>query len=138
MENDLSDCLLLNTVMAARAMTRRYDRQLKPFGVSVVQFSVLTVLDAHGGETVSRMAARIAMDRTTLIRNLELLARKGLVEAEPAPKGNGRLFSLTSRGKLLLAELVPKWRVGQAEVRSLLGENDAGMALAVLRRLAAG
>lgn len=134
----MADCLLLNTVMAARAMTRRYDERLKPYGVSVIQFSVLMVLRAGRDEPVSRMAERVAMDRTTLLRNLELLVRRGLVRTEPALKGNGRRFLLSGKGAALVEELVPHWRSAQAEVRALLGEDDSDRVLAALKQLTAG
>ncbi|MBY8915049.1 MarR family winged helix-turn-helix transcriptional regulator [Nitratireductor sp. L1-7-SE] len=134
----MADCLLLNTVMAARAMTRRYDERLKPYGVSVIQFSVLMVLRAGRDEPVSRMAERVAMDRTTLLRNLELLVRRGLVRTEPALKGNGRRFLLSGKGAALVEELVPHWRSAQAEVRALLGEDDSERVLAALKQLTAG
>ncbi len=135
---NMADCLLLNTVMAARAMTRRYDERLKPYGVSVIQFSVLMVLRAGRDEPVSRMAERVAMDRTTLLRNLELLVRRGLVRTEPALKGNGRRFLLSGKGAALVEELVPHWRSAQAEVRALLGEDDSERVLAALKQLTAG
>jgi len=135
---NMADCLLLNTVMAARAMTRRYDERLKPYGVSVIQFSVLMVLRAGRDEPVSRMAERVAMDRTTLLRNLELLVRRGLVRTEPALKGNGRRCLLSGKGAALVEELVPHWRSAQAEVRALLGEDDSERVLAALKQLTAG
>jgi DNA-binding MarR family transcriptional regulator len=138
MDYEFSDCLLLNTVMAARAMTRRYDAQLRRFGVSVVQFSVLMVLRQGRDEPVARMAERIAMDRTTLIRNLELLTRKGLVSSAPAAKGNGRAFRLTPTGEKLADELVPHWQAAQAEVRGLLEPPQSAHLLAALRALTAG
>ncbi|MCY0095408.1 MarR family winged helix-turn-helix transcriptional regulator [Hoeflea ulvae] len=138
MTYDVSDCLLLNTVMAARAMTRRYDARLQRFGVSVVQFSVLMVLRQERDEPVSHMAERIAMDRTTLIRNLELLMRKGLVSAAPAKRGNGRSFKLTAEGKRLVEELVPHWQAAQAEVRGLLDRPQLEHLLPALRALTAG
>jgi len=138
MNYDFSDCLLLNTVMAARAMTRRYDAQLQQYGVSVVQFSVLMVLRQDREEPVSHMAARIAMDRTTLIRNLELLTRKGLVSTAPAAKGNGRTFKLTPEGRSLADELVPHWQAAQTEVRELLDAPQSEHLLSALRALTAG
>ncbi|WP_421778965.1 MarR family winged helix-turn-helix transcriptional regulator [Hoeflea sp.] len=124
--------------MAARAMTRRYDAQLRRFGVSVVQFSVLMVLRQKRDEPVSHMARRIAMDRTTMIRNLELLMRKGLVSSAPATKGNGRNFKLTQEGERLAEELVPHWQEAQREVRALLDPPQADSLLSALRTLTAG
>lgn len=138
MDPDFSDCLLLNTVMAARAMTRRYDARLRRFDVSVVQFSILMVLRQQREEPVSRMAERIAMDRTTLIRNLELLTRKGLVSMAPAAKGNGRTFKLTQTGRDLADELVPHWQAAQTEVHGLLDPAQSRHLLSALRALTEG
>lgn len=139
MDEDFADCLLLNTIMAARAMTRRYDAQLRRFGVSVVQFSVLMLLRRDQEEPVSRMAERIAMDRTTLIRNLEMLMRKNLVSAAPASKGHGRAFKLTPAGSALAEELVPHWRATQLEVRGLLGpDKQSDILISALKAMTAG
>ncbi len=138
MNDEFSDCLLLNTVMAARALTRRYDERLRPFGVSLIQFTVLMTVRAQEGDTVSDMAGRIAMDRTTLLRNLDLLVRKGLVKARPAKKGNGREFRLSAQGASLLEKLVPEWKKAQQEIRLLLGERNDQELLEVLRALRCG
>jgi len=93
----------------------------------------------HGRqEPVSHMAERIAMDRTTLIRNLELLTRKGLVSSAPAAKGNGRSFTLTPQGRSLADELMPHWQAAQKEVRGLLDSRQSEHLLSALRALTAG
>lgn len=138
MNQDFTDCLLLNTVMAARALTRRYDERLRPYGVSVIQFSVMMIVDGATGRTVTDMANRIAMDRTTLLRNLELLVRRDLVKASPAPKGNGRVFELTQTGKTLLAQLIPEWHKAQDEMQTNLTGHDKESLLTALQILKAG
>lgn len=124
--------------MAARALTRRYDERLRSFDVSVVQFSVMMTVNGSQGRTVTDMAKRIAMDRTTLLRNLELLVRRDLVRANPAPKGNGRIFELTPIGETLLAQLIPEWHKAQDEMRGNLNEHDKDKLLDALKILKAG
>lgn len=135
---DFSRCLLLSTVMAARAMTRRYDERLRPFGVSVAQFTVLGAVRKSAGETMTAIAERIAMDRTTLSRNLDLLVRKGLVREERAPRGNGRVCHLTPEGDALLDAIIPVWRQAQAELRELVKDHDTDAYLTTLERLTRG
>ena len=117
---DGSECVLLHTVMAARVLTRRYDDRLRPFGVTLAQFFVLATVSNNPGETVSALADRIAMDRTTLSRNLALLEQKGLVARNQAARGNARTCELTPRGADLLSDLVPHWRTASDELSSLL------------------
>lgn len=138
MQDDFSQCLVLNTRMAARAVTRRADRKLRPFGVTAAQFNILGALRQHSGRSVTEIANSIAMDRTTLSRNLDVLERKGLVETVPteigAP-GNSRHTQLTGKGDDLFERIVPEWRSSQAQLRVTLKEPGFVEVLAALRHL---
>jgi len=135
MDDDLTECLVLNTRMAARAVTRRYDKALRPFGITAAQFSILTSMVARPERSVTDMARSIAIDRTTLSRNLDLLVRKGLVSGHEADKGNGRLVALTNEGNDLVQKLLPQWRQAQAEMRELLVAPDLKSVVASLQKL---
>jgi len=135
MDDDLTECLVLNTRMAARAVTRRYDKALRPFGITAAQFSILTSMVARPERSVTDMARSIAIDRTTLSRNLDLLVRKGLVSGHEADKGNGRLVALTNEGNDLVQKLLPQWRQAQAEMRELLVAPDLKAVVASLQKL---
>ena len=135
MDDDFTQCLVLNTRMAARAVTRRYDKALRPFGITAAQFSILTSMVKRPERSVTEMARSIAIDRTTLSRNLDLLVRKGLVSGHEADKGNGRLVALTEQGNVLVQELLPHWREAQAEMRTLLVEPDLKTLVASLQKL---
>lgn len=132
------DCLVLNTVMAARALTRRYDKVLRPFEISVIQFTVLMTVKNSPRMSVNSMAARISMDRTTLLRNLEPLNKRGLVVAARPEKGNVRHYELTEDGAALLDDILPLWRESQVELRALVADPGAEDFLCGLRALTAG
>lgn len=136
MSDDFSTCLMANARMAARAVTRRYDAALRPYGITAAQFSLLGKVGGQEALTVSALAEANAMDRTSLTRNLDLLERMGLISSAHAPKGNGRLCALTPKGRALVAELIPIWRQGQAEMRALLTPEDFDATIKVLKRLA--
>ena len=132
------DCLVLNTVMAARALTPRYDKVLRPFEISVVQFTVLMTVQNSPRMSVNSMAARISMDRTTLLRNLEPLSRRGLVVAGRPEKGNVRHYELTGKGAALLEDILPLWRDSQVDLRALVADTGPEDFLGGLRALTAG
>lgn len=136
MEDEFDQCLVLNTRMAARAVTRRYDKRLRPFGVSAAQFSILNSIARRPDRSVTEMAQSIAMERSTLSRNMDLLARKGLVQRQGTGKGNERLCSVTEAGRALLETLLPEWRAAQAEMRQLLSTPDIGSTVQILQKLA--
>lgn len=135
MADDFSQCLVLNIRMAARAVTRRADRKLRPFGVTAAQYTVLTSLRAQPGRSLTVMAHAIAMDRSTLSRNMALLERKGLVSASRTEHSNGRVYILTPHGNGLVDQMLPVWRQAQAELRASLDKPDFPSVLSALQRL---
>lgn len=135
MQDDFDLCLVLNTRMAARAVTRRADQKLRGFGVTAAQFNILGALSTHPGRSITDTANALAMDRTTLSRNLALLQRKGLVSSAPAGHGNGRLGALTEQGRATFESIVPEWRRSQAELRETLTDPDFSTVIAGLRHL---
>src|SRR5271155_1380911 len=71
-------CLALNLRRAERIISQVYDKALRPAGIKCTQFSLLVTIRAMQPATLSRIADHIDMDRTTLTRNLDVLAASGL------------------------------------------------------------
>jgi DNA-binding MarR family transcriptional regulator len=122
--------------MAARAVTRRYDRYLRGHGITSTQLSLMAAIRDAPGSTVSQLAEQRGFERTTLTRNLDRLEGSALVESQPAKKGNGRICTITPRGRALMTELLPIWRMAQAEMRLQLGDEGFEDSLRTLKRLA--
>lgn len=138
MDVDFSTCLVFNTRMAARAVTRRYDALLRPYGITSAQFSLLGGIRRGEGRTVTELAERNGIERTGLTRNIDRLERLGLIKSHPAGRGTGRICDLTEEGEALVQELVPLWLAAQAEMRDLLAASPADFSttLDMLKRLA--
>src|SRR5271168_4346718 len=100
-------CLCLHVQRAARALARRFDEVLRPFGLTNGQFSLLMSLNRPEPPSMGPVASLLAMDRTTLTAALKPLERRGLVRvsADPADRRSRRL-TLTPAGMALLAQAV--------------------------------
>ena len=123
--DDFSQCMVSNTRMAARAMTRRYDAYLRPFGVTATQFSLLGGLSQMPGATVSEIADERGFDRTTLTRNLDRLEEMGLVERRPhATDRRIRLLRLTEAAHPKLADIFAVGAVTRGEAVEGVSEAD--------------
>lgn len=134
--DDLSSCLLLNTVKTARVLTRRYDNRLRPLGLTVAQFSALSVMRGNPGKSINALAERIAMDRSTLTRNIDLLVAKGLVVKTMAERGNIKTCALTKEGEARLDAAIPIWLAARGEMQAQLKDHDPLTYLDALARLA--
>ena len=133
MPDDFTQCMVSNSRMAARAITRRYDSYLRPHGVTATQLSLLGAIQLMPGSTVSQLAEARGFERTTLTRNLDKLEQMGLVAS--AAQGRGRVPALTPKGEALIAALLPLWRRAQAELRTELSSETFDDSINMLKRL---
>nr|WP_255616809.1 MarR family transcriptional regulator [Aurantimonas sp. VKM B-3413] len=110
-------CLCLHVQRAARALARRFDAALKPFGLTNGQFSLLMSLNRPQPAPFGPVADLLAMDRTTLTAALKPLERQGLLTISVDPRDRrSRLLSLTPEGRQRLAAALPAWRETHAAI----------------------
>ena len=115
------NCACLRARMAARKLTRIYDKALKPVGLRITQFTLLIAIKDGRTKSVSELADLLAMERTTLLRNLKVLEDAGLVVSEPSGEGRALSLKLTPLGEKRLHEALPYWQKAQGKVESELG-----------------
>lgn len=131
-------CACLQARMTARALTRMYDEALRPTGLKVTQLSLLAAIAQGVPGSISALADRLALERTTLTRNLKLLGDAGLIAPRPGA-GRAVAHELTDAGREALARAAPLWRKAQDAVEAAMGEagwREAGLSLRALRRAA--
>ena len=110
---------------AARALARRFDVALRPFGLTNGQFSLLMSLNRQEPPPMGPVASLLAMDRTTLTAALKPLERRGLLEIlRDQSDRRSRILKLTDEGRDLLARALPTWKQTHDEVEKLLPDRD--------------
>lgn len=118
-------CLCLHVQRAARALGRRFDDVLRPFGLTNGQFSLLMSLNRPEPPPMGPVATLLAMDRTTLTAALKPLERRGLVQITPDPADRrSRILKLTPEGRKLLARAVPTWKQTHDEMEEAMPDGE--------------
>ena len=118
-------CLCLHVQRAARALARRFDEVLRPFGLTNGQFSLLMSLNRPEPPSMGPVASLLAMDRTTLTAALKPLERRGLVKVLKDPSDRrSRILKLTTDGQDLLASAVPAWERTHHEIEQQIPGKD--------------
>lgn len=123
-----ADCLCFRARRVSRALTRMYDEALRPLGLQATQLTLLNAVTmcGEGGAPMSRLADVLAMDATTLSRNLRPLEKAGLVRMERLPADRRvRLATLTPAGQRMVAEALPLWTRAHERVVAALGTDAA-------------
>lgn len=119
-------CFCLGLRRAARAVSRRFDEELRPLNLNNGQFSMLTVVAGLQPVVMQTLAEHLAMDRTTVTAGLKPLQRRGLIKVDVCESDSrGREARLTATGKALLAKAMPLWDGLQEEVGAALPASDA-------------
>lgn len=126
------ECLVYRVRRLSRALTRLYDEALRPLGIHAAQLALLNAValvgevEAVGGAPMSRLADVLAMDLTTLSRNVRPLAKAGLVRIERSPADRRvRRVVLTAEGAQRIVAALPVWREVQDRVVAVLGAEVA-------------
>lgn len=119
-------CTCLRLRRTARRATQIYDRHLQPLDLRITQYSLLGHLSALPPTPIGAFAETMAMDRTTLTRNIKPLQKAGLVELVPGEDRRSKGLAITAAGRQLLRRAYPAWRAAELEVRAAIGEDATG------------
>jgi DNA-binding MarR family transcriptional regulator len=103
-------CPCLAARRRARAITRHFDRFLRPHDLRSTQFSVLAALALRGPTVRGRLADGLGLERTTLTRSATRLARQGWIETLETDDGRERPLALTAAGRRALDAALPAWK----------------------------
>lgn len=106
-----------------RIISRRFDQRVRPVGLSLPQLEMLAVLTMRGAVAPSVIAESLAIERSTISRNVALMQRNGWVEADSATSGRTKTVSITDAGTDVLASANEAWNLAQQEVVELLGDG---------------
>jgi len=119
---------------AARHITQAYDQFLAPAGLRTTQFSILARLKRQGPLTINALAENMAMDRTTLGRNILPLQRDGLIRIQPSSTdGRAKELHLTRAGEQRFAAARKGWAAAQARFENAYGAKRAAELRGLLR-----
>ncbi|WP_298680264.1 MarR family winged helix-turn-helix transcriptional regulator [uncultured Lentibacter sp.] len=126
-------CICTALRQAAAQSTAYYDAVLAPVGIKVTMFRLLRRIDEAGSICITELAEIVALDRSTLGRNLRVLEKQSLVKTGKGEDGRTRVVCLTGTGREALQMALPLWRVAQQDFAQMIGADT----LALLAKVAA-
>lgn len=104
----------------SRRVTAFYEHHLRVTGLKLSQFSLLVQLSEQP-QSLTVLADRMELDRTTLTRNLKLLLDQGLVGESSGADARQRLFVLSAKGLRVRGDARKQWRQAQLALEQELG-----------------
>lgn len=130
-------CNCLNVRRASRAITQFYDKVLAPSGLSVAQMALLRQVDRQNSMTISDLAKRMRIDRTTLNRNMKPLMDGELIQVKAGRDSRTKLVCITPSGAAAAATALDLWQEAQHSLHDYLGDDDLNKLTELLGKLEA-
>lgn len=131
------NCVCFNLRKASRVVSQLYDEALKPVGLKATQFPILLVAYVLPEPNMTSMSKMLAMDRTTLTRNLKVLEREGLLKIRPGKDQRKKVVHLTDDARASLEEGIPLWEEAQARIMGHLDSINWDGLIKDLRKISA-
>ncbi|RDK11943.1 MarR family winged helix-turn-helix transcriptional regulator [Cupriavidus lacunae] len=127
-----TECYCTQFRRSANALTGIYDNALRPIGLKITQLSLLRALDRLDSATYKDIAAELALDKTTISRNIKILIDAGWVTVSQDDDARFKVAKLSPSGARLLRDADPHWRAAQAQVEREMKRFLKGPAKAAL------
>src|SRR5258705_12037257 len=105
-------CYLLRKL--TRQVTQAYDRAVSPAGLTITQYSLLQNLRREPGMSISTLAARMGMERTSLLRTLKPVLAAGWARNEDGGAGRPAELVITDNSLAALRVAEPVWTDARA------------------------
>lgn len=114
-------CYCIALRRSSRRLTEIYDKALEPVGINIGQFSQMRNIRRLQPVSLTDLARRLELDRSTVGRNTKVLERMGLVAGVPVEDHRENALMLTPEGEALLDQATPLWEAAQQRLEDKLG-----------------
>jgi len=118
------ECVAYNFQKTARHFAKFYRKTINLSGLQGAQFPLLLAIKLNEPVSISSLAQRLELDRTTLSRNIKRLVEKGYAALERDEDLRVRNIQLTESGADILNQALPLWEKAQNKVIKQFGKEN--------------
>jgi DNA-binding MarR family transcriptional regulator len=130
------ECLCGNLRLATRVVTAAYDERLAAAGITSAQLGVLWCVISAERLSMHRIGELLAMEKSTVTRNIASMREKGLLRVEPAADARVKEVFATALGQRAFAGALGHWQEAQRDMAAILGVEHFSSLVSQTRRLA--
>ena len=129
-------CHCITLRYAAQTLTEVYDRVLAPSGLKATQYALLeSILQDEAEQSITDLAQMLGSDRSTIGRNVRILARDGLVSMSRGSDRREHTVHVTQKGREAVSLARPLWQKAQTAVVDTLGQDQLNLLKMLLSQL---
>lgn len=130
------ECICFSLGKVSRQMAKVYRDRLTQYGISQPQFFLLIALYEEDDILITRLAEKVALDKSTLTGILDRLERDGLVKRVSRPESRRSLYiCLMSKALTLQDDLTRIYDETNQLFFSRLSDRERGVFDKVMKKL---
>lgn len=114
-------CLAMRTRRLSRILTRVYEDALRDYGITLPQFTLLTIISIHEPVTSAEIGRQFDFEKSTLSRTVGKMITNGWVQERHGDNAERGLVT-TAHGRKTLRNAIPAWQKVQKRVRAKFGD----------------
>jgi DNA-binding MarR family transcriptional regulator len=124
-QSEVIDRLLAAREQISRVAARDFKRRRAPFGLTQTQFSILSLIAREAGMNMSHVAHELDLSVPTVVRAVDALERKSLVERRRGLTDAREVFiAATEAGIEAHATMQEMRRAQLSKLLSVIGDED--------------
>jgi DNA-binding MarR family transcriptional regulator len=104
-----------------RRVSQHYDHEMGKIGLKATQYSLLSAVFQRGPIRPGDLAKAMALDASTLTRNLKPLVAAGWLTTGAGTDDRSHLVDITPMGREKRTEAQRRWKAAQESLNDLLG-----------------
>ncbi len=132
----IDDYLAYLLARASHLVSRQFHAQLKPRGMPVPVWRVLSTLSDGDGQPVTELAKITLFKQPTLTKVIDRMSKQGLVERRASERDRRKvLVFITAKGRSQIADLLTRAKQHEREVLTGLSDADVNALKAALHNL---
>lgn len=132
----IDDYLSYLLARASHLVSRQFHAQLKPRGMPVPVWRVLSTLSDGDGLPVTELAKITLFKQPTLTKVIDRMSKQGLVERRASERDRRKvLVFITAKGRGQIADLLSRAKQHEREVLAGLSDADVNALKAALHNL---
>jgi DNA-binding MarR family transcriptional regulator len=132
----IDDYLSYLLARASHLVSRQFHAQLKPRGMPVPVWRVLSTLSDGDGLPVTELAKITLFKQPTLTKVIDRMSKQGLVERRASERDRRKvLVFITAKGRSQVADLLTRAKQHERDVLAGLSEADVNALKAALHNL---
>ena len=121
----INGCLAGRIRQISRIVTQRYDDELREFGITTNQLTILSAVALLDSVTQTELQPYLAMEASTLSRNVKGMTRRGWLALIPGADRRSHNLVVSPEGFRLLAAVKEPWERAHAWATEALGGDDS-------------